>query len=59
MRIIQRVEAFVRCFRGHDRKTVNLEEFHQRPPHRHVVFDNEYQPIGVFGRWKTLRCGYR
>ena len=55
--LLQRVEPFVGGFRGDDREAVHLEELHQRPAHRHVVFDDEHEASCVFGHAPTKYSG--
>ena len=46
--VLQRFEPLIRRFSRDHGKAVHLEELDERPPHRHIVFDNEHE-TGVLG----------
>ena len=51
---LQRVEAFVRRFGGHDSEAVHLEKLHERPAHGHIVFDHEHETRGILGHGRPV-----
>ena len=42
------VEPFIRGFGCNNRETMHFEKFYERPPDRHVIFDDKHLPYGIF-----------
>ena len=47
--LLAALEPFVGGLGGHDREAVHLEELHERPADRQIVFDDEHEAGGVLG----------